>query len=293
MRRNTTVKSSHDSRDEKLWSLLPAKDAPYDYHSLSKAETDALIEALGDGFGDLGVRGSSPLPLPSKVQSGLLEHFFYDPGQPAYEEWGDEFLDDAFFSSANDDDAPAPYEVFPLGFNQRRLRIYFQNQFERFCEQLSRESPALASLDRLQDRSLFREKACQQLYEKPWYEFHALQFFDFIEQSIEALSKRPAFEAMCISLFAGQLGRLVEQYCWRCQFEKAATAGAGARKGASAGGRSKAERDQDRHSTWQNEASKIWARRPELTKHAVGQRIQKKFGETCTAKHIARYINRR
>ena len=59
MRSNTTLakiiagKSARDGRDKKLWSLLPAKDAPYDYDKLSKAETDALVEALADGFGDV------------------------------------------------------------------------------------------------------------------------------------------------------------------------------------------------------------------------------------------------
>jgi hypothetical protein len=42
-----------DSRDERPWELLPSKDAPYDYYKLSKNETDALVEALADGFGDV------------------------------------------------------------------------------------------------------------------------------------------------------------------------------------------------------------------------------------------------
>jgi hypothetical protein len=41
------------SRDETLMTLLPSKNAPYDYKKLSKAETDALVEALSDGFGDV------------------------------------------------------------------------------------------------------------------------------------------------------------------------------------------------------------------------------------------------
>jgi hypothetical protein len=39
------------AKDEKLWGLLPSKDDPYFYDKLSKAETDAFVEALGDGFG--------------------------------------------------------------------------------------------------------------------------------------------------------------------------------------------------------------------------------------------------
>jgi hypothetical protein len=36
-----------DTRDEKLWSLLPAIDDPYDYHSLSRAETREYLIRFG------------------------------------------------------------------------------------------------------------------------------------------------------------------------------------------------------------------------------------------------------
>jgi hypothetical protein len=60
-----------DSRDEKLWSLLPAKDAPYDLRKLSEAETAALVEALGDGFGDV-FDSNHVVPLPNRIKSGVL-----------------------------------------------------------------------------------------------------------------------------------------------------------------------------------------------------------------------------
>jgi hypothetical protein len=94
------------------------------YRNLSDAETDALVEALSDGFGDVFVQGRIPLPLPSGVKSGLLGHFFYCRAGSEYD--GEDF-DRAFWSSANGDDAPSPYEVFPLQFHRRRLRVYFQN----------------------------------------------------------------------------------------------------------------------------------------------------------------------
>jgi hypothetical protein len=68
---------------------------------------------------------------------------------------------------------------------------------------------------------------------------------------------------------AGQLGRLVEQYSWRFQHEKAVEIGEGARKGASAGGRAKARLSEIKRSSWQDEALNIWANRPDLSKRAV------------------------
>jgi hypothetical protein len=292
---------SRNSRDDKLWGLLPSRDSPYEYGSLSRAETDAFVEALADGFGEVWIRDNQPLPLPikAKEKSGLLEHYFFSRPRPGYdtEEW-----DDAFWDSPDDDDAPAPYENFPLGFNQRRLRVYFYNQFERFCfkqareherywEEQIRKNPNWPPLDHLEDiRWIFEDSAQKMVYQKPWYEYHALQFLDFIEMSGKELSKYPPLAFMMISACAGQLGRLIEQYYWRFRFEGAALTGSGARKGASAGGKSKAALHQKEHSRWQMVASKVWAHRPELGKRAVAEIIRKKVGVKRTSKHIARYI---
>jgi hypothetical protein len=277
-------RQTKDRRDERLWALLPSKDAPYDYDKLSKAETNALVEALGDGFGDVLVQGAEPSPVPSTLKTGLLDHRWYFS---KYSKCAEGYGEEAFWHSSNDDDAPSFYEEFPLGFLQRRLRVYFENQFERFCEQLVREDPALASLDRLQeDKWFFEHRACELLYEKPWYEFHALQFLDWIERP----DYRPALVPLIIASFAGQLGRLVEQYYWRFRFEATTITGAGARKGASAGGRAKARSHQANHSAWQHAASQIWKGRPELGKRAVAEIVRKKLREPPTAKHIARYI---
>src|SRR5262249_42002435 len=48
-----TRRSAKDNPLERLRVLLPSKDAPYDQDKLSKAEMDALVEALGDGFGEV------------------------------------------------------------------------------------------------------------------------------------------------------------------------------------------------------------------------------------------------
>jgi hypothetical protein len=292
-----------DFRDKELWDLLPPRDAPYDYRRLSEAETNALTEALCDGFGGVLERDGRPATLPRKVESGLLNHPFYlQPCSPFSGEYDAGDWDDAFWSSANGDDAPCPYERFPLGFLRRRLRVYFHNQFERFChlekreleefwEQQTRDDPTLPpTIFSEEDKWIFEHKAHKRLYEKPWYEVHALQFLDWIES--DELTKHPGVAFICNVGFAGQLGRLIEQYYWRLRFEGATLTGVGARKGASAGGKAKSELHQAEHAAWQRAASNVWARRPELSKLAVAKVVRTQLGAKRTDKHIARYIIR-
>jgi hypothetical protein len=296
------MRSLRDSRDDKLWSLLPPKDSPYSYCSLSKVETDALVEALADGFGDALIPGSKPFALPDDLRekSGLLDHFFYSQSELGYElgEWDDAFWD----CGADDDDSPAPYEWFPLKFCHRRLRVYFQNQFERFClqerrkqeqfwEQKILEDPTWPPLKHSKDmRWIFERRAGQMLYQKPWYEYQALQFMRHMEMSLVGLSKHPLQLGIHISGLSGQLGRLVEQYYWRFRFEGVAITGSGARKGASAGGRAKAALHRAQRRAWQRVASETWAHRPELSKTAVAKIVRNRLSPKPTAKHIARYI---
>jgi hypothetical protein len=278
-----------DPSDEKLWSLLPAINAPYVYDNLSREEAVALTEALSDGFNtNFPYFFSRTLVPKSIVKSRLLDHALYvvDEEQDLEydtDRWNTQFLERYFYE-------------FPLALNQQCLQIYFQNQFNRLCHAVD-----LFELD--------GPVALEWLYEKPWYELHALSCL----KQIRSLKKRVISEMVGTSEIAkkssaipyelhaedltseliflsGQLGRLVEQYCWRFQHETAIVAGQGARKGASVGGKAKAERDQIKHSMWQKEASKIWANRPDLSKIAVANIIIKKFGLVCTAKHISRYI---
>lgn len=268
-----------------LLALLPPKDSPYSFENLSQAETDALEAAFGDGFGDVGAVGSEALPLPQEIRSGLLRHSFFVRGSSEYdhEEYPDEFWKEF------DGEGPAPFEGFPLGFVLRRLRLYFGNQLDRFCERQISERPEYASIDRWQLEELARYR----MYEKPWYEFHAVTFLNWIEsaQRDAVEKKRANLTALLISSFSGELGRLVEQYYWRFRFEEAAITGVGARKGASAGGKAKAGLHKAEHSAWQKAASDIWARRPKLSKIAVAEAIKKQLGDARTAKHIARFIN--
>jgi hypothetical protein len=279
-----------DQRDAKLWDLLPAIDAPYDNHRLSSAETEALVEALADGFGEVLVQGTKSFPLPTNVKGGLLKHAFFPRPDPEYDadEW-----DDVFWRRGEEDE-PSPSETFPLGFIKGRLQVYFRNQFNRYCvhENARQFEKAIDfSIDE-RNRWIFKDLACRRLYEKPWYEFHALQYLYFIEASIKQCLnlKIPGRGFISIECFGGQLGRLVEQYYWRFRYESAVISAEGARKGASAGGKAKAERDQIKHSMWKKEASKIWANRPDLSKNAVADIVRKQLDEAVTARHISRYI---
>ena len=268
-------------RDDQLRKLLPSKDSEYSFVNLSEAETDALEAAFRDGFGDVGAVGCVPMPPPSEIRSGLVRHAFFVRETSGYEhhENPDEFWD-------WDDDQPPPSESFPLGFVLRRLRIYFENQLDRFCARLIREEPICASEPRL----WLEELAARRLYEKSWYEYHAVQLIDWIERP-EFLGKTNP-PVWLTSGFAGRLGRLIEQYYWRFRFEKAAVIGIGARTGASMGEKAKARLHKAEHSAWQKEAADIWSRRPNLNKAAVAQLIKKQLSATQTAKHIARFINR-
>jgi hypothetical protein len=174
--------------------------------------------------------------------------------------------------------------MFPLHFAATRLRLYFANQLDRFCEHQVREYDGWASLP-----EEFRKRFCAALavYDKPWYEYYALRFFRLIEI---AQRGEKADDPQVNSGFSARLGRLVEQYYWRFRFEDAATSGVGTRRGASAGGRASAARHRPEQLAWQRLASEIWARHPDLSKIAVAKTIRKQKSSGRTAKHIARFI---
>jgi hypothetical protein len=115
----TTCLPTRTERDERLWNLLPAIDTPYDCHSLSEAETQALIEAFTDGFGSIYLSSNTTRSLlpTSVVRSGLLNHVVY-----SRMDWP---------GSYSPGDSPGRGiefdQEFPLGFHIDRLEIYFQN----------------------------------------------------------------------------------------------------------------------------------------------------------------------
>ncbi|MGB2730112.1 MAG: hypothetical protein WBC24_05055 [Methylovirgula sp.] len=270
------------SRDDALRAFLPPKTAEYSFENLSEAETAALEAAFSDGFGNVGAKGYRSAPPPSGISSGLLRHSFYVRADSEYghEDYPDEFWD-------WNDDHPPPSDLLPLHFVLRRLRLYFANQLDRFCEHTIEQHPECASLERW----MLEERAASFLYQKPWYEFHAVQLMDWIERDF-GRNKASPFVILLISSFSGELGRLVEQYYWRFRFEKAAITGTGARAGASTGGKIKATLHRDEQSRWQKVAEEIWTERPDLTKTTVATTVKKRLRVAQTAKHVARFIRR-
>ena len=172
------------------------------------------------------------------------------------------------------------------------MEIYFKNQLARFYHQQSGIAdyeihPEFAEWMR-------QRLALRRTYQKPWYEFHAVQLLDWIvDWKRDIMKPRLAkLGGLMLSGDSGQLGRLIEQYSWRFRFEGAAIAGLGARLGASAGGKAKARQHHDQHSIWQNKAVEVWGHRPGLSKMAVADLVRKECAPSLTAKHIARFIRR-
>lgn len=273
------------ARDRALLSLLPSKDSEYSFQNLSEAETLALEAALGDGFGTPGAVGYHPMPTPAAIQGGLLKHSFFVPSYSEYdhEEYADEFWDWR-------GDQPPPSDFCPIDFDLKRLGLYFINQLNRFSARLIREQPDWAVFERWQ----IEEIAMRRIYEKPWYEAHAVQLFDWLADPSfrQAGAKNDALSLLSTTNFSGTLGRLVEQYYWRFKFEKAAMTGMAARSGASTGGKAKAQLHRLQHAKWQLEATKIWRDKPQLTKAAVAKLIKARLSVPQTGKHIARFIRR-
>ncbi|MCX7309752.1 MAG: hypothetical protein NTZ72_18145, partial [Afipia sp.] len=164
----------------------------------------------------------------------------------------------------------------------------FTNQIDRFCAQVIKDEPAYEAID----RDLLERMAANRLYEKAWYEFHAVRLIDWMEPEKLDTGKFKTLPFIFATSFSGQLGRLVEQYYWKFRFEKAAITGIGSRLGASAGGKTKAKAHLAEHSAWQKVATEIWASKSKLTKTAVAKAIKKRLRVPQTAKHITRFIKR-
>ncbi len=269
--------------DGRTRDLLPELDAPYDSEKLTEEEFAALEEALGDGFGELTGRFNKPRPLPVGISSGLMRHAYWTTPDsdylPDYDEEEDEGPGE-FWTEGWDEIAPS--KTFPLHFIINRLRLYFQNQFERFCSHLKNKHVEYSDLDLIEDEDIFADVAIDQFYLKPWYEVHALQFMDLMETAPH----------LVLSTYSGSLGRLVEQYYWRFRYEPAVRSGLGARTGASAGGKARAQLSLRVQAAWQRAAESIWERNPGLSNTAVADLVKRQLKEPKTAKHIARYIRR-
>lgn len=270
-------------RDDSLRDALPSLEEPYNSGSLSDRETQALELALNDGFGRYS-SGHIATPTPSELSAGLTKHvhFVKDDSEYDAEEYPDPFW-------RSDDDVPAPASFFPLEFVPSRLRIYFGNQIDRYCAQILCLKP-----DWETDWVILDHEASRSLYEKFWYEFHALQFLDWIEEQNSNVKRavRVEHSARFASHLSGQLGRLVEQYYWKFRYEKAAITGIGSLSGASSGGKIKAQRHKSEHARWQQAAAEIWKAKPLLSATAVAAIVKRQCKAPQTAKHIARFIQR-
>ena len=311
------------SPDDLVRAILPPIGDEYNPQRLSDAETKALEAAFQDGFGPVGAIDNSTddsglcipaqepairsaksrkggleiefLPIrrryvrnqpPRELPQGLLSHPFVTDDRSTY--CPDEQDDDEFWDW--NDDEPPPSFYFPLGFAIRPLRLYFQNQFDRFC---AAEIPGYVA----EDREIAAQLAGRRMYEKPWYEFNALQFIDFIEANLSGLEsgqtdKRARLSCLMVSSFSGRLGRLVEQYYWRFRFERAAQTGIMIHSSATNGGMARARLPKPQLAEWRAAALEVWRSSPTLSKTAVSEVVKKKLRVSQTAKHIARFIKR-
>jgi hypothetical protein len=132
------------------------------------------------------------------------------------------------------------------------------------------------------------------IYEKPWYEYNAFHLIEMIKVFQVGIDVEHPDEYTISNLLrcAGQLGRAVEQYYWRLHHERDAVTGAGAKRGASAGGLARASQHQLERLRWLKKAAEISSRHPKWSTMAVAEQIRKDLCVPRTAKHIARAIRR-
>jgi hypothetical protein len=280
-------------RDKDLWDALPGLEEPYDPLHLSAAEAAALEQALCDGFGTRFGNGSSGVPLPGGMDSGLPGHRFYVTSHPTEEPDPDDERNWEFWGYGDyESDAPPPSEHFPLDFHPIRLRIYFRNQLNRYCF-LTNKEEFDSFYDLVEDEQILASQGWVQFYEKPWYELYALEFLDFLEHPDPAVLRHSHFALTVQTSLAGRLGRLVEQYYWRFRYEQPAKTGLAARSGASTGGTARALKEQRRHARWQAIADRAWSRSPDLKKAEVAKEVQRDLKLGHTTRHISRYIQKK
>jgi hypothetical protein len=127
--------------NDEFIARLPRRDSPYSIDRLSQAETAALEEALLDGYGDVFAFDSKSLPLPAHVTKGLLHHSFF---VKSTSECDENEYERKFW--ADSEGRWGTLRMFPLHFAPTRLRLYFANQLDRFCEYLAREDDGFTSV---------------------------------------------------------------------------------------------------------------------------------------------------
>lgn len=301
---------------------LPDVSAPYPLDKLTEAEALALERTLRDGFGEVEAEDAWSGPLPDEVDPGILDHRFYMDGRHREDlEEDEEYRDDTFWRESDGDTPPGPFEGFPLRFDLTSIKIYFGNQRLRFIEVERRrmmsgpdwlndcDQQGLAPVVQSDEDETWSEAASEStwemakfyLYQKPWYEYHALHLVALVALCDETVVikgrdgveyRRREVAGHLAMNWMGQLGRLVEQYYWRFKFERAAKTGIATSEAARAGGLARSARLRHQHSTWNEVANDIWSRRADLSKVAIAELVRRQLGLPQTAKHIARFIER-
>jgi hypothetical protein len=253
-----------------LRTVLTNIRGDYDPNALAEDEIAGLAEAFCDGFGSVGAPGHVGASLPDDIRSGFLQHRNYIR----------ESEDSSFWRT---DGSLPPSRYIPLSFFPSRLRLYFKTQVKRFGCWLAHQQPGCRNLS-MREVGVIAERMP---YQKPWYEVHALRLLDQIQRQKHSRNRGVPWP---IEITAGQLGRLVEQYYWRFQFERLAEGGLRSRRGASAGGTAKAKLFESKHIRIQRAADQIWSANSHLSKTSVANIVKRQLRLSLSVKHIASVI---
>lgn len=194
---------------------------------LTIKEAAELNRALGDGFVAYGGSRSMLHPIRLLVDDPFFEavvrggHDAALATLPGFIEemkndgsTNDE-IEDAYRDYLDDnvpDDAPHWRETNPFGFDLAALREFFT---ARYNEHYGSEPYSVE--DGLWPGSFL---ICEEPYSKVWFELLALAEIQQLDSSISELrqdNKRAAngFYLMVAFRYAGSIGRIIEQYCWR------------------------------------------------------------------------------
>jgi hypothetical protein len=241
--------------------------------------------------------GGEPVQDPGLVEEGPIADGPSDPDPP----WAAECASSQF--PAQDSDEPwadfwrdGLYTECPINFHLPTIRKYFEEQkaaYLAYAKSLSdyKSTDDLPQNERdeyIYSRALFKP------YSKAWYEFQ-------INRAICAATRPTPFEEdkMSESLrlvldltikYSAILGRLIEQYYWKCNFEKKATTGNKLSLSGKDGAAQSAAKHKAEHAWWQAEANLIWKASPSKSKASVASIVKKRLGIKQSIKQIVRVL---
>jgi hypothetical protein len=283
----------------------PEKPEKYDPSTLSNAEKNRFVAALGDGFGyshrAFRSQRLNEHALPAQVEAGLLRHrVYYDKShQPEYYD-GDEA--DKFWEESDGDSPPGLFEQCPVNFDLAAIRQYFDAQKIAYLGHAKSQSD-YTWLDRLEpeeranwDNEIYH-RALDKTYSKAWYECHINEQIDLIEGFTAAGIDQPrsnarALVGLLVIQSSATLGRLIEQYYWKFLLEKAAMRGQKISEAAKSGGHLRAAIGKRDHAVWQSAARLVWQKDPKKSKMTVASIVKKRLNLDQSVKHISRTLSR-